>query len=60
MKEFEQLLALFVADALQAARRAVLAMRASDEIGDDAFHHIEEEPDWLEMANGLSTASDRS
>src|SRR5688572_10485325 len=29
--------------ALQAARQAVLAMRAQDEIGDDAFHLIEEE-----------------
>jgi len=36
--------------ALQAARQAVLAMRANDEIGDDAFHEIEEELDWLEMA----------
>ena len=36
--------------ALQAARQAVIAMRASDEIGDDAFHRIEEELDWLEMA----------
>jgi hypothetical protein len=36
--------------ALQAARQAVLAMRANDEIGDDAFHRIEEELDWLEMA----------
>ena len=43
--------------ALQAARRAVLAMRAGDEIGDDAFHRIEEELDWLEMANGLRAAS---
>jgi hypothetical protein len=24
-------------------------MRADDEIGDDAFHLIEEELDWLEM-----------
>jgi CPA1 family monovalent cation:H+ antiporter len=38
--------------AVQAAREAVLAMRASDEIGDDAFHEIEEELDWLEMADG--------
>jgi Na+/H+ antiporter len=38
--------------ALEAARRAVLAMRASDEIGDNAFHQIEEELDWLEMAGG--------
>jgi CPA1 family monovalent cation:H+ antiporter len=37
--------------ALQAARQAVLAMRASDEIGDDAFHQVEEELDWLEMAS---------
>ena len=27
-------------------------MRASDEIGDDAFHRMEEELDWLEMAGG--------
>ena len=38
--------------ALDAARRAVLAMRAAHEIGDDAFHKIEEELDWLEMAGG--------
>ena len=37
--------------AVQAARHAVLAMRAKDEIGDDAFHRIEEELDWLEMAS---------
>jgi monovalent cation/hydrogen antiporter len=39
-------------EALRAAREAVFAMRASDEIGDDAFHQIEEELDWLEMASG--------
>jgi monovalent cation/hydrogen antiporter len=38
--------------AVQAARQAVLAMRANEEIGDDAFHQIEEELDWLEMAGG--------
>jgi len=38
--------------ALQAARQAVLAMRASDEIGDDAFHEVEQELDWLEVAGG--------
>ena len=37
-------------DALQAARQAVIAMRTADEIGDDAFHQIEEELDWIEMA----------
>ena len=38
--------------ALDAAREAVIAMRASDEIGDDAFHEVEEELDWVEMADG--------
>ena len=38
--------------ALRAARQAVLAMRSSEEIGDDAFHRLEEELDWLEMAGG--------
>jgi monovalent cation/hydrogen antiporter len=39
-------------NALAAARQAVLAMRDREEIGDDAFHLIEEELDWLEMAGG--------
>ena len=38
--------------AIQAARQAILAMRDNDEIGDDAFHQMEEELDWLEMAGG--------
>ena len=38
--------------ALFAARRVVFEMRATGEIGDDAFHLLEEEFDWLEMANG--------
>ncbi|HEX5107378.1 MAG TPA: sodium:proton antiporter [Vicinamibacterales bacterium] len=38
--------------ALRAARHAVLVMRDTDEIGDDAFHQMEEELDWLEMAGG--------
>jgi monovalent cation/hydrogen antiporter len=38
--------------ALDAARQAVLSMRASNEIGDDAFHIVEEELDWHEMAVG--------
>ena len=37
--------------ALQAARQAVLAMRSNNDIGDDAFHRIEEELDWIEMSN---------
>jgi monovalent cation/hydrogen antiporter len=36
--------------ALDAARQALVDMRSADEIGDDAFHRIEEELDWLEMA----------
>jgi CPA1 family monovalent cation:H+ antiporter len=36
--------------ALVAARRTILDMRANDEIGDDAFHLLEEEFDWIEMA----------
>jgi CPA1 family monovalent cation:H+ antiporter len=36
--------------ALDAARQEVLTMRANQEIGDDAFHQLEEELDWLEMA----------
>jgi CPA1 family monovalent cation:H+ antiporter len=38
--------------ALHSARQALLAMRASDEIGDDAFHQMEEELDWIEMSGG--------
>jgi monovalent cation/hydrogen antiporter len=38
--------------ALVAARRVVLDMRARDEIGDDAFHRLEEELDWFEMGIG--------
>ena len=39
--------------ALRAARQAVLNMRAADEIGDDAFHRIEERLDLIEMASGM-------
>ena len=39
-----------LARALRAARQAVVAMRDNEEIGDDAFHRLEEELDWLEMA----------
>jgi NhaP-type Na+/H+ or K+/H+ antiporter len=38
--------------AIQAARDAVLGMRDNHEIGDDAFHQVEEDLDWLEMAVG--------
>ena len=36
--------------AMTAARKAVFEMRASDEIGDAAFHRVEEELDWAEMS----------
>ena len=29
-------------------------MRATKEIGDDAFHQVEEDLDWLEMAGGTT------
>jgi monovalent cation/hydrogen antiporter len=45
--------------ALQAARQAVLAMRASEEIGDDAFHQMEEELDWIEMTGGGEEEGER-
>ena len=37
--------------ALHVARQATFRMRESEEIGDDAFHQLEEELDWLEMAS---------
>jgi monovalent cation/hydrogen antiporter len=35
--------------ALAAARRAVLSLRQSEDIGDDAFHRLEEELDRAEL-----------
>jgi Na+/H+ antiporter len=39
--------------ALAAARQALLTLRGSEDIGDDAFHRVEEELDWLEIAGGV-------
>ena len=36
--------------ALVAARQAVFEMRARDDIGDDAFHRLEAEFDWIELS----------
>src|SRR5713226_4713511 len=36
--------------AIAAARRAILRLRESEEIGDDAFHRLEEEFDWAELS----------
>jgi len=38
--------------AMVAARRVAFDMRARDEIGDHAFHRLEEEFDWIEMGSG--------
>ena len=38
--------------AFDAARRVTFEMRDRDEIGDDAFHRLEEDLDWLEMSAG--------
>jgi Na+/H+ antiporter len=42
---------------LRAARQSIYAMRADDEIGDDAFRSVEQELDWLEMALGEEVRS---
>jgi len=36
--------------AIGAARRSLLKLRQSEEIGDDAFHRLEEEFDWAELS----------
>ena len=36
--------------AIGAARQAMLKMRQSEEIGDDAFHQVEEELDCAELS----------
>ena len=38
--------------AIAAARQVILEMRSTDDIGDDAFHQLELELDWLEMGSG--------
>lgn len=43
--------------ALTAARRVIFDMREKDDIGEQAFHRLEEEFDWVEMGIG---ARDRS
>ena len=36
--------------AIAAARRSILALRQSEDIGDEAFHMLEEELDWAELS----------
>ncbi len=42
--------------AVRASRRAISELRARGEIGDDAFHRVEEQLDWLEMGAGGARA----
>jgi CPA1 family monovalent cation:H+ antiporter len=43
--------------ALQAARRVLLAMRDGGDIGDDAFHTLENDLDWMEVSDPLRAAN---
>ena len=43
--------------ALQAARQVLLAMRDSGDIGDDAFHTLENDLDWMEVSDPLRAAN---
>ena len=43
--------------ALDAGRAALLAMRTRGEIGDDAFHVLENELDWMEVSDPLRGAN---
>ncbi|MDY0746824.1 cation:proton antiporter [Paucibacter sp. R3-3] len=43
--------------ALQAARQVLLAMRDAGSIGDDAFHTLENDLDWLEVSDPLRAAN---
>ena len=43
--------------ALQAARTRLLDLRDSGDIGDDAFHTLENDLDWMEVSDPLRTAS---
>lgn len=43
--------------ALQAARQTLLSLRRSGEIGDDAFHSLENDLDWLETSDPLRAAN---
>jgi CPA1 family monovalent cation:H+ antiporter len=43
--------------AIEAARQDLLAIRASGAIGDDAFHALENELDWMEVADPLRGAN---
>jgi monovalent cation/hydrogen antiporter len=46
-----------ICSALHAARQALLAMRDSGDIGDDAFHTLENDLDWMEVSDPLRAAN---
>jgi len=43
--------------ALGTARQVLLAMRDSGDIGDDAFHTLENDLDWMEVSDPLRAAN---
>jgi monovalent cation/hydrogen antiporter len=43
--------------ALDAARQKLLGLRDSGEIGDDAFHALENDLDWMELSDPVRTAN---
>ncbi|TFZ07703.1 cation:proton antiporter [Ramlibacter humi] len=43
--------------AVRAARRALLQMRETGDIGDDAFHTLENDLDWMEVSDPLRAAN---
>ena len=43
--------------AIRAARSSLLAMRDSGDIGDDAFHTLENDLDWMEASDPLRSAN---
>lgn len=45
------------ASALGSARQALFALRGSGDIGDDAFHTLENELDWMEVSDPLRAAN---
>ena len=43
--------------AVRAARHVLLEMRDSGDIGDDAFHTLENDLDWMEVSDPLRSAN---
>lgn len=56
---FREVHAAAYAQALLAARRTLLDLRGSGVIGDDAFHSLEDEIDWMELAGPTGRVNGR-